>query len=232
MPDRRVERFPARELGQEMRIARWGHYGTPVLLFPPAGGDAEEPERHGVVDAAGDLLASGRAKLYSVGGPVERAVLGRTTAEEERAELARRFERFLMDVAIPFIREDCNSPEIEIVTAGPSMGARHAVAALIRHPDVVRTAIGMSGRYDESDEESSRSFERPSGRDVVPLPVGRMVILAHGAGRWERPQSSQRMARLLEQHGVPHRVEDWGSRWDHDWTTWRAMLPKYLEETT
>jgi len=25
-----------------VRVARWGHYGTPLLLLPSAGGDCEE----------------------------------------------------------------------------------------------------------------------------------------------------------------------------------------------
>ena len=47
-------------------MVRWGVYGTPVLVFPTAGGDAEEIERNGLVNACGPLLAEGRIKLYSV----------------------------------------------------------------------------------------------------------------------------------------------------------------------
>jgi hypothetical protein len=27
-------------------------------------------------------------------------------------------------------------------------------------------------------------------------------------------------------------VDNWGAEWDHEWTTWRAMLPQYLTELT
>src|SRR5207237_1429952 len=30
----------------------------------------------------------------------------------------------------------------------------------------------------------------------------------------------------------PDRVDSWGPDWHHDWITWRAMLPKYLDEWT
>ena len=49
-----------------IQLVRWGEVGTPVLLFPTAGGDAEEVERFGLVDAVGRLLAAGRIKVYSV----------------------------------------------------------------------------------------------------------------------------------------------------------------------
>jgi len=38
-------------LGCEATLARWGHYGQPVLVFPTAGGDAEEIERWQVIRA-------------------------------------------------------------------------------------------------------------------------------------------------------------------------------------
>ena len=59
-------------LEQPIGLARWGHYGTPVLVFPTAGGDAEEIERNGLVGACWPLIESGRIKLYScdsVAGP-------------------------------------------------------------------------------------------------------------------------------------------------------------------
>jgi esterase/lipase superfamily enzyme len=40
------------------------------------------------------------------------------------------------------------------------------------------------------------------------------------------------MARILGAKGIPNRVDPWGPEHDHDWTTWRAMLPRYLDELT
>ena len=44
---------------RDVKLARWGSYGTPVLVFPTAGGDAEEIERFHLVDAVGELLDAG-----------------------------------------------------------------------------------------------------------------------------------------------------------------------------
>ena len=38
------------------------------------------------------------------------------------------------------------------------------------------------------------------------------------------------MADLLGGGGVPNRVDFWGHDYDHDWPTWRQMLPVYLNE--
>jgi esterase/lipase superfamily enzyme len=35
---------------------------------------------------------------------------------------------------------------------------------------------------------------------------------------------------VLGSKGIPNRVDPWGTDYDHDWSTWRQMLPKYLGE--
>ncbi len=60
------ERWFSDRLQTHVTVVRWGVLGVPVLVFPSAGGDAEEIERHGLVNACGPLLAEGRIKLYSV----------------------------------------------------------------------------------------------------------------------------------------------------------------------
>jgi esterase/lipase superfamily enzyme len=61
-----TQRWFSERLQDEITVVRWGSFGRPVLVFPSAGGDAEEIERFGLVDACGPLLAEGRVKLYSV----------------------------------------------------------------------------------------------------------------------------------------------------------------------
>jgi esterase/lipase superfamily enzyme len=51
-----TERWFSDRIQQEITVMRWGSFGTPVLVFPSAGGDAGEIERHGLVDACGPLL--------------------------------------------------------------------------------------------------------------------------------------------------------------------------------
>ena len=60
----------------------------------------------------------------------------------------------------------------------------------------------------------------------------RLILLPTGEGDWEDPGESWRIANVLGSKGVPNRVDPWGREWDHDWITWRAMLPKYLAEHT
>ena len=60
----------------------------------------------------------------------------------------------------------------------------------------------------------------------------RAVILACGGGANEDIGESWKVADVLGSAGVPNRVDEWGAEWPHDWHTWRAMLPHYLEQLT
>lgn len=58
----------------------------------------------------------------------------------------------------------------------------------------------------------------------------RLVLLSFGRGRREDASQSWRLASILGEKGVPNRVDASGAERDHDWPTWREMLPKYLDE--
>ena len=59
-------RWHSPHLERDVTMVRWGTYGTPVLIFPTAGGDAEEIERFHLVGVLSELLEAGLVKVYSV----------------------------------------------------------------------------------------------------------------------------------------------------------------------
>jgi len=48
------ERWYSERVESDVTVVRWGHFGRPVIIFPTAGGDAEEIERMLVIDALGE----------------------------------------------------------------------------------------------------------------------------------------------------------------------------------
>jgi len=226
---------------REVRLVRWGHYGTPVLLFPTAGGDAEEVERFHLIGAVMPLIENGRVKIYSVDSIAGKAWISKQHSPEYCSFLQNMFDSMIYREVVPAIRKDCESPDIEIVTTGASIGAFNAVASLCRHPDVFRLAIGMSGTYDLSNYLEGREiqdFYFSSPLHFLPGLEGpvldslrrRQIILPSGEGDYEDIGESWRLASVLGAKQIPNRVDPWGPDWRHDWTTWRAMLPKYLAE--
>ena len=236
-----VFRWHSPHVEQEIQLVRWGTYGTPVLLFPTAGGDAEEAERFHLIGSVGHLIESGRIKVYSVDSIAGRAWISKQHSAEFCSYLQNMFDALVYEEIVPAIRQDCQTPDIEIVTAGASIGAFNAVATICRHPDAFRLAIAMSGTYDLSKYLEGRfiqDFYYASPLHFLPGLDGpvleqlrqRLVLLPSGEGDYEDIGESWRMASVLGKKGVPNRVDPWGPQWRHDWVTWRAMLPKYLDE--
>jgi esterase/lipase superfamily enzyme len=232
----------SQHLQQTIGIARWGHSGTPVLLFPTAGGDAEECERFLMIKVLMPLIEAGRVKIYSCDSVAGNAWTSRIGSGRHRSWVQTQFDKFVADELTGAIRQDCRSSDIEIITAGASIGAFNAVATMCRHPDLFKTAIGMSGTYDLTrwlDGEWNNDFYFASPMHYLPgLGEGaqlaqlrrRFVLLATGEGQWEAPAESWQMASTLGAKGIPNRVDPWGPDYDHNWPTWREMLPKYLDE--
>jgi esterase/lipase superfamily enzyme len=142
-----TERWYSGRLGHDITVMRWGAVGTPVLVFPSAGGDAGEIERHGLVDACGPLMAEGRVKLYSVDSVAGQAMVTKAGSAEHRMWLLNQFHECVRREVVPAIHADLGGQAIDVITAGASIGAFNAVAVLCRYPDVFGAAIGMSGSY-------------------------------------------------------------------------------------
>ena len=191
--------------------------GRPVLLFPTAGGDFEEVERHGLIAALAPLIDAGRIKVYSVD-----SVAGRHWIEKQplAASTARGYRTSSTPSSTtswcPLIRRDCASTDIEIVAPAP----RSAPSTPWRRSAATRTpsasAIGMSGTYD-----LSHYVRRPLERRLLLLLAAalparswlragssqtlrrRFVVLASGSGRWENIDESWAMASVLGGKGDP-----------------------------
>ena len=239
--DKEVTRWYSQRLEQEMPLVRWGHFGTPVLLFPTAGGDAEEIERFHLITVLTPLIEAGRIKVYSTDSVAGRAWFSGEHSPEYCSLFQNRFDEFIYREVTPAIRADCGSDDMEIITSGASIGAFNAVATVCRHPDAYRMAIAMSGTFDLSKYLQGRmsdDFYFSSPLHYLPNLDGpqlellrqRFILIPSGEGRWEDIGESWRLANMLGAKGIPNRVDSWGADWDHDWQTWREMLPRYLDE--
>ena len=231
-------------MGREASLARWGYLGRPLLVFPTAGGDAEEIARFHLVAALMPLIEAGRVKVYScdsVGGQVW---FTREGSPQFRMWMQNQFHQYIKHEVVPAIAMDCRQESIPIWVAGASIGAFHAVAVTCRFPDLFHRALGMSGTYDlmrfiEADSPSEDFFVC-SPMHFLPTLDGphlealrrRFIVLASGEGRAENLGESWAMADALGKQGIPNRVDPWGTDYHHDWPTWRAMLPRYMTEWT
>ena len=241
MSAKEVFQWHSPHIEQNVQLVRWGHFGTPVVLFPTAGGDAEEIERFHLIRVLEPLLEAGRIKVYSTDSVAGKAWFSGGHSGEYCSKLQNLFDAFIYKEVTPAIRKDCDSDSIEIIAAGASIGAFNAVATVCRHPDVYKLAIAMSGTFDLSkylEGRFNQDFYFSSPLHYLPKLEGeglellrkRFILLPSGEGDYEDIDESWRMASVLGAKGIPNRVVSWGQDYHHNWVTWREMLPKYLDE--
>ncbi len=234
--------WKSERLGCEVELVRWGEWGTPILIFPTAGGDAEEIERFHLIDSVSHLIEDGRIKIYSCDSIAGRALATNEGTPSYRGRVQNLFQEYVAHELVPAIRMDCKSDEIEIIAAGASIGAFNALAHLVRYPYLFSKALCMSGTFDLTkfikDGDPGPDFYRSSpvhyiehleGEHLEKLKT-RFVVMAAGEGKDEDIGESWRAAKELGAKGIPNRVDSWGQKWDHDWPLWREMFPKYLDE--
>jgi len=237
-------RWHSSRLGCEATLARWGEYGQPVLAFPTAGGDAEEIERFQMIQALDPLLAAGRIKIYSCDNVAGAVWFSKQGSPDHRMKMQHQFHQYVKHELVPAIRTDCKNPEIGVWAAGASIGAFHAAAVVCRFPDLFHRALSMSGTYNLMRfievSEPNEEFRVSSPLHFLPQLEGphlemlrnRYIHIVTGEGRWEDIGESWALANALGAKGVPNHLDSWGPDWHHDWVTWRAMMPKYLDEWT
>jgi esterase/lipase superfamily enzyme len=231
-------------LGEEITLVRWGATGKPVLLFPTAGGDAEEVERFHLVGSASDLLSAGRVKIYSCDSVAGRAMLRGDGTPAHRGWAQDMFQEAIYHEIVPAIRTDCRDAAITLIAAGASIGAFNALACVVRYPDAFSHALCMSGTFELrrfiKDGDPGPRFTSSSPLSLVGRVSDehlqrlrrRFVLFASGEGEAEDIGESWRAAKVLGEVGIPNRVDSWGRDWKHDWPLWRKMLPQYLGELT
>lgn len=237
---KKVFRWFSSDLQMETQIVRWGHHGIPLLLYPTAAGDAEEVERFFLIKKLEPFIHDGRLKVYSVD-----SINGETWLTNDsvarRVWVQRQFDRFIAGELVPLIRNDCQIDDIEIMTAGASIGAFNALVSICRYPEFFSRAICMSGTYDlekwldgkwfdEFHHQSPMHFVPGLSEEHLTRLRQKFVLLATGQGKNEEPGESWKVAYALGQKEIPNRVDLWDHSWIHDWGTWREMLPKYVQE--
>jgi len=232
-------------IGAAGTVIRYGHWGRPVLVFPSEQGRAADFEGNGMVGAVADLLDAGRLKLYCVDSYDAQSWSNTAIPVEERARQHGRYESWIVDEVVPWIRADCGQSATPVATLGCSLGAFHAANLALRRADIFPLAMCLSGNYDPAawqgwgERGTAAYFNNPVDYvshlhgDHLDWLRGRVsLLLVCGQGQWEDTTgslaSTRRFAALLADKRIRHELDLWGHDVPHDWPSWRAQLAHHM----
>lgn len=237
--EREVKTWWSPAVGRDMGVARYGHFGKPVVFFPTGGGDFLDCERFQMVAALAPLIDAGRIKLYAVDSTCRQSWTNPDVPPRGKSRMQARYDRWILDELVPWIRADSGGTDQGFAACGASIGGYHALNVTCKHPEIFDTMVGMSGTYlmdrrmaGEWDEDwyfnDPVQFVPSLGEDGrAALSRARFVF---GLGQdHENPTYTWRVANMLGAKGYWNRVEVWGNGSGHDWPTWRTMLPMFLD---
>ena len=224
-----------------MGVQVYGHWGPPVLVFPTSAGDEHEYEGQGMIRGLAHHIEAGRVKFYCVDSTNNDSWLDDSAHPRHQSWIQAMYDAYIVNEVVPFIRNDCQSPDLRITTTGSSFGAYHAANTLFKHPDAFERCLALSGVYDlsryaDGDTDENFYFNNPAHymanlndeRTIADL-RNCDIRLATGHGPWEDSEPTYQMSEILHARSIPHSVDDWGAMGGHDWPYWKYQMDQYIQ---
>jgi esterase/lipase superfamily enzyme len=239
-------RWYSPQLGQEMILKVYGHWGIPLVVFPCSRGRYFDFEGMGMIAAISGRIDRGEVKLFCIDSVDEQSWYNFSVSPSERNARHESYDCYVAQEVIPFVRDHCQNPLIRPFAAGCSMGAYHAVNTFFKHPDLFGGTIALSGLYRLDRKEFQISTDQiPAVYFNSPLTYlpglsdhhyldccrdGRIIVCV-GQGAWENEaiEDTRDLDTVLRTKNIPAWVDFWGYDVSHDWPWWFKQLNYFLE---
>lgn len=238
---REITSWYSPSLDKEMPVVTYGDFGFALLLVPTAAADYLEYERFQLIDTLQPYIDAGKVKVFSINSINNESWLNNEMAGEHKAIRHNQFNNYVFNEVIPFIKNN-TSAQTPIITCGASFGALHSMNLFLKRPDLINGVIAMSGVYDLKEYSKGYNDEQVyfnSPMDYVPnledawfldrIRESKHIHILTGSGDYEDPNASRAFAGVLHHKGIGCDLDIWGHDMKHDWPTWRAMLPFYID---
>jgi esterase/lipase superfamily enzyme len=238
-------RWTSPNLGHEMTLKVYGHWGVPLIVFPCSRGRYFDYEGMGMIGALASFIDSGRIKLYCIDSIDNQSWYDFSLSPADRNGRHEAYDRYVTGEVVPFIRDHCRAPEIRSMTNGCSMGAYHAVNFYFKHPELFAGIIACSGLY---------RLDRPEfGLGPVDIPAvyynsplaylsvlteswqleeyrRGTIMISVGQGAWDEEalEDTRDLQTICRAKGIPAWFDIWGHDVNHDWPWWYKQMNHFL----
>ena len=219
----------------EHLVYGWG--GAPVLVFPSSKGRFYQWEDFRMLPSLSEPLEKGWLQLFCVDSIDHLSWYNLDIHQREQLDWHLAYEDYLLHEFLPVLQKHNQNPFL--IVTGASFGAFHAMNFGLRHPELVKRVLSMSGDYeaekyvdgyfdDDVLANSPLDFLRSSSSsELNPLLYEREFILT--SGQWDFCRGpTLAVARELSRLGVPHQCHIWDEPGIHDWPLWRTQVKCYL----
>jgi esterase/lipase superfamily enzyme len=234
-------------LGKDMELKVYGHYGKPIIVFPCSRGRFFDYEGLGMIDQIKHHIENGTIKLYSIDSVDSESWYNLSILPGDRNARHEAYDKYIAEEVTPFIRNHCNSPDERPMGTGASMGAYHCVNYFLKHPDICGGTIALSGLYRLDRKEFNISSEDipyvyynspihylPNVSDpaLIEQYKNSNIIICTGQGAWEDEaiEDTKSLDNSFKQIGVPAWIDYWGYDVNHDWPWWFKQMNFFIEK--
>lgn len=235
---REYVKWYSERLQRDMEILLYGHAGLPMMVFPTSMGRFYEYEDRGMVHALSGAIDQGHLQVFCVDSVDKESWYNKRAHPGYRAHRHNQYDSYLVHEAVPFVRSRNQSPRF--ASSGCSFGGYHATNFALRHPDVVTDCVSMSGAYDihqfvRGHYDENCYFNCPV--DYLPglsdewfLERYRRMTLLLAVGEHDICLGENyRLAQILGDRHIPHKLDVWGFGARHDWPLWHDMARRYFQ---
>ena len=223
-------------LDRQMEMLQFGHGGAPLLVFPTSMGRFFDYENRNMIGIAGGRYESGELQAFCVDSVDSESWYNKAVSPRARVERHMRYEQYLLQEVLPFIRQRNPSPRVTVT--GCSFGGYHSANFAFRNPQLVDSLVSFGGAFDihqfiDGYYDQDCYFNCPP--DFLPridddnlLNEFRRMRIVLAAGETDICLAeNQRLSDILGRKNIPHQLDIWGGA-GHDWPWWEQMAVKFL----
>ncbi len=230
-------------LHKNMELLLFGHAGAKVLFFPPRMGRFYDYENWGVIKSLEEKINAGHLQVYCVDSIDTETFYNKQNHPEHRIYRHVQYENYILKEVIPLMNVLNNDPNI--IVAGCSLGAYHAVNIAMRHPNLFCKVVGMSGRYDLTISKSyfddlmtgfhndTVYFNMPNQylknlRDTTLIQnIAKLDIILVIGKEDLFLESNYKLAAIFDEKQIPYQIYQWDGE-AHKTFSWKKMVQIYF----
>ncbi len=240
---REYHKWYSPHLEKEMELLVFGYAGAKVLFFPPRMGRFFDYENWKVIASLKQKIIKGELQIFCVDSVDLESFYNSFKHPGYRIYRHIQYEKYVLEEVLPLA--NLINPNKNVISAGCSLGAYHAVNIAMRHPNLFCKIVGMSGRYDLTESKGYFKdllsgfhndfvyFNMPNQylqnlKDINLIHQIKKMDIILAIGKEDAfLESNYKLSNILNDKGITHQLFEWDEE-AHKACHWRNMVKIYL----